>query len=144
MEITKRIKNEQWTVKELISKINNKEISKPKFQRKKKWDILPKNSNIPDERSYIIFLYNTCNSVHAITFGQENTTHIIRFSNIDGNNRINTIKHFIDFPFHIFSEYLDDLYTFIKTLEIEELDKDLLKQIISNLTYTEIINFRYH
>ena len=32
----KRIKNEQWCVKELISKINNQEISKPKFQRKRK------------------------------------------------------------------------------------------------------------
>jgi hypothetical protein len=144
MEITKRIKNEQWSIKELISKINNKEISKPQFQRKKKWDILPKNSNIPDERSYIVFLYNTCNSVHAITFGQENTGQYMKFSNIDGNNRINTIKHFIDCPFHIFSEYLNDLYKFIKTLEIEELDKDLLKQIFSKLTYNEIIYFRYH
>ena len=32
----KRIKNEQWSVKQLISKIDNKEITKPQFQRKKK------------------------------------------------------------------------------------------------------------
>lgn len=33
---TKIIKNEQWSVRTLISKINNKEIIKPKFQRKNK------------------------------------------------------------------------------------------------------------
>ena len=31
---SKIIKNEQWNVKQLITKINNQEISKPKFQRK--------------------------------------------------------------------------------------------------------------
>ena len=31
----KKIKNEQWPVRELISKIDNKDIVKPKFQRKK-------------------------------------------------------------------------------------------------------------
>ena len=32
----KRIKNEQWSVKQLIAKLDNREITKPKFQRKKK------------------------------------------------------------------------------------------------------------
>ena len=32
----KRVKNEQWYIKELIVKINNNEIIKPKYQRKKK------------------------------------------------------------------------------------------------------------
>ena len=44
----KRIKNEQWYVNELISKINNKDIIKPKFQRKKKWDILQKKYKLND------------------------------------------------------------------------------------------------
>ena len=79
----KRIKNEQWTVKVLISKIKNKEITKPKFQRKKKWDIQPKKENIPNEQAYIKFLYDTENSVHAITFGQETNSKGISFSNID-------------------------------------------------------------
>ncbi len=38
----KIIKNEQWSVKQLIAKIDNRELIKPKFQRKKKWDTLPK------------------------------------------------------------------------------------------------------
>ena len=111
----KRIKNEQWSVKELISKINNDEIRKPKFQRKRKWDLRPTNDSNPNERAYIIFLYDTENSVHAITFGQEPASKKICFSNIDGNNRINAIKHFIDNPFEIFSDYLDDLNVLINT-----------------------------
>ena len=70
---SKCIKNEQWTVNQLISKIKNQEINKPKFQRKRKWNLLPRddNDNTPNEQTYIKFLYDTENSVHAITFGQE-------------------------------------------------------------------------
>lgn len=139
---SKIIKNEQWTVKQLITKINNQEISKPKFQRKRKWDILPKSDNIPNEKAYIQFLYDTENSVHAITFGQETNSRNI-YSNIDGNNRINAIKHFIDKPFEIFCEYLDDLIKLVKSLDLTDEDKETLKQIIHGLSYNKIINFKY-
>jgi hypothetical protein len=33
--MSKLVKNEQWRVSILISKMDNKEITKPKFQRKK-------------------------------------------------------------------------------------------------------------
>jgi hypothetical protein len=140
----KRIKNEQWFVKELVSKINNREISKPRFQRKRKWDTLPTNENTPNERAYIQFLFDTGNSVHAITFGQETTGIKICFSNIDGNNRINAIKHFMDKPFEIFTEYLYELIELISSLELDEQDKELLIKIFSNLSYVEIVNFKYH
>jgi hypothetical protein len=140
----KRIKNEQWFVKELISKINNQEICKPKFQRKRKWDIHPKNDNTPNEKAYIQFLYDTENSVHAITFGQETTSNKIKYSNIDGNNRINAIKHFIDKPFEIFNDYLDDLNILINSLHLSEEDKELLITIFSNFSYNEIMNFKYN
>jgi len=140
----KRIKNEQWCVKELISKINNQEISKPKFQRKRKWDILPKNDSNPNEKAYIQFLYDTENSVHAITFGQEITSQKSCFSNIDGNNRINAIKHFIDKPFEIFNDYLYNLTKYVNNLNLSEEDKKKLIEIFSNLSYTEIMNFKYH
>jgi hypothetical protein len=32
---SKQVDNDQWFVKDLISKINDKNINKPKFQRKK-------------------------------------------------------------------------------------------------------------
>ena len=107
MTDNKRIKNEQWSIKDLVTKINNQEINKPQYQRKRKWDIHPKKENKANEQSYINFLFDTENSVHAITFGQETNSQKIYFSNIDGNNRINAIKHFIDKPFEIFNEYLD-------------------------------------
>jgi hypothetical protein len=49
----KRVKNEQWYVKELANKVDSKEICKPKYQRKRKWDILPKKENVPSEKQYI-------------------------------------------------------------------------------------------
>ena len=52
----RRVKNEQWYIKDLIQKIERKDIHKPKFQRKKKWDIQPKRENIPSEQKYIEFL----------------------------------------------------------------------------------------
>lgn len=140
----KRIKNEQWYVKELISKINHQEISKPKFQRKRKWDILPKKDSVPNEQSYIKFLFDTENSVHAITFGQENNSQNISFSNIDGNNRINAIKHFMDKPFEIFPNNLDDLNAFINSLNLSQEHKDTLKKTFSELSYNAIMNFKYN
>jgi hypothetical protein len=140
----KRIKNEQWSVKELISKINNQEIKKPRFQRKRKWDIRPKNDNTPNEKDYIEFLFNTENSVHAITFGHETISQNVRFSNIDGNNRINAIKHFIDRPFEIFPHYLDDLIYLINSLDLNEDDKCKLTTVFTNISYNEIVNFKYN
>jgi hypothetical protein len=140
----KRIKNEQWSVKQLISKIDNKEIKKPKYQRKKKWDTLPKKNSSPNDYAYITFLYDTENSVHAITFGQDSNSERIFYSNIDGNNRINAIKHFMDRPFEIFSEYLDDLKNYIDTLDLSNEDNDLLKDIFYNLSYNQIMNFKYN
>lgn len=141
--MNKRIKNEQWSVKELISKINQGDISKPKFQRKKKWDLLPKNneSDIPNEQSYIQFLFDTENSVHAITFGQETN---LSLSNIDGNNRINAIKHFMDKPFEIFITYLEKLKEYVSTLDLNIEEKELIFKIFSYLSYNQIINFKYH
>jgi len=144
----KKIRIEQWTVKELIHKIDNNEISKPRFQRKKKWDKHPKNRDDskppnPNEREYIEFLYETENSVHPITFGQETTPLKIRFSNIDGNNRINALKYFVVKPFKIFPEYLEHIEALINSLPLSEEDKETLKDIFKNLSYNEIINFKY-
>ena len=141
----KLVKNEQWTIRVLISKISNNEIIKPKFQRKKKWDILPKKENNPNEKTYIEFLFEIKNSVHAITFGQNMDTNKITYTNIDGNNRINAIKHFIDKPFEIFPEYLNDLFKFINTLSnLEQTDTTLLKDMFSDISYTNIIEMKFY
>ena len=122
----KRVKNEQWYVKDLKSKIDNGEIKKPKFQRKKKWDIKhnPKKNSFPSEEKYIEFLYKTRNSVHPITFGQETKEGKIIFVNIDGNNRINAIFHFLTKPFEIFTNYLNEIFNFI-----DDFDEELLNEV---------------
>lgn len=135
----KIIKNEQWYVKSLVNKIINGDINKPKYQRKKKWDIFPKKENTPNEKEYIIFLYETNNSIHAITFGENNNK---TYTNIDGNNRINAICHFLDKPFDIFPEYLNEINLFIDNTFLDNNINLEIKNIFSSLTYTNIINFR--
>lgn len=137
----KSIKNEQWTVKHLLSKIKNNEIYKPKYQRMRKWNVLPdKKDNFPSEKKYIEFLFGTNHSVHPITFGVINSLH----SNIDGNNRINALSHFTDKPFEIFPEYLLEITCFIATNFI---DIDVIRKIQSGfetINYDTLMSFKYN
>ena len=136
----KIIKNEQWYIKNLISKINNNEIYKPKYQRKRKWNTLPKKENIPNEKKYIEFLFETHNSVHAITFGINDG----KYSNIDGNNRINSIVHFLNKPFELFSEYLIDINSFIDN-NFENIDDiNDIKDIFTSINYSDLMTFKYN
>lgn len=103
---------EQWQIDKLMQKLSTNELSKPKFQRKKMWLIEPDedNVNIPNEKKYIEFMCDIKNSVHSITLSKNlNNT----FINIDGNNRINAIHHYMTKPFEIFINYLDGLENFI-------------------------------
>jgi hypothetical protein len=134
----KMIKNEHWTVSDLAAKVKNNEIRKPKFQRKRKWDLFEKKENVPSERKYIEFLYETHNSVHAITFGEESG----KLTNIDGNNRINAIIHFLKEPFVLFPEKTHKINQFIE----EKINKDVaeeLDQLVKKMEYKELMNFRY-
>jgi len=140
---SKTIKNEQWYVKDLVARINNGEICKPKFQRKRKWDILPKKDTVPSERNYIDFLRETKNSVHPITFGSSQG----KYTNIDGNNRINAIVHFMLSPFEIYPEYFELINKLIT--DISPTDRELPKNIIqkicnifSKMTYPDIMNLK--
>ncbi len=137
----KHIKNEQWSVKQIMAKIDNGEINKPKFQRKRKWDDLPIKDNNPNEKSYIEFLFKTENSVHPITFGEDIYNKWL--SNIDGNNRLNALKHFMNKPFDLFEEYLDDIKKFIPTLQTNDQHKDFLINWFKNISYNQIIYFKY-
>ena len=146
---SKIIKNEQWTVRDLNIKIKNGKIVKPKCQRKKKWDILPKKNNTPNEKNYILFLFQTKNSVHAITFGEvnvkENDKFFVKKQNIDGNNRINALLHFMNSPFEIFGCYLINLNKFIDSLNNLDSDENMkLKNIFKNMSYKDIIKFKYN
>lgn len=139
------VKNEQWTVNELVAKLNNQNIVKPKYQRKRKWKTLPTdNNNIPNEKDFIIFLFNVANSVHPISFGEERKDVDVKYQNIDGNNRINAIYNFIMNPFDIYPEYLQDLNEYIdKKDDIPEESKDTIKKIFNQMTYKEVLDFNY-
>jgi hypothetical protein len=138
---SKLVKNEQWYVRVLINKIINKDVVKPKFQRKHKWDVQPRKENKANQKSYIEFLFKVKNSVHAITFGQ--TLGSQKITNIDGNNRLNAIKHFIDKPFDIFPEYLHDLFMYLDTI-LEKDDSECLKNIFKNISYNDMVDMKFN
>ena len=140
-DMSKSIKNEQWTVKHLISLIVAGVIVKPKYQRKKKWDVLPKKDKVPNERNYILFLYETNNSVHAITFGENADK---TYTNIDGNNRINAIHHFLDKPFDLFPEYLQDINALIDIKLQDNEVNSVVKGIFANISYNSLMKFKYN
>jgi hypothetical protein len=139
----KQIKNEQWPVNKLLAMVNNSEICKPKFQRPQKWTVLPEKGNSPNQKEFIEFLYENQNSVHPISFGcqldGQNKT------NIDGNNRINAVLHYVNEPFALFPEYLDEVNGFIDNDKYDENQevKQTVIDFFKSMTYIDIINFKY-
>jgi hypothetical protein len=138
-QVYKEIKNDQWEVEKIIGMVNEKSITKPKYQRKQKWTVQPKKANLPSEKMFIEFLYKTRNSVHPITFGRIDNG----YSNIDGNNRINAIVHFMQRPFHIFSDYLDDICDFIDDNIKDEEARSTISVMFDEMSYTDIMDFEY-
>ncbi len=139
MTENKTIKNEQWTVKEVVNKISSGEIEKDKYQRPKRWTTIPSaTGDRASVRKFIDFLYENQNSVNAITFGKHQNI----LSNIDGNNRLNAIVYYLEHPFEVYPEYLDELKRFITDNFPKEIHKELF-DIFSKLSYNELIEFKY-
>ena len=140
----KIIRNEQWLIRTLMNKITTGDITKPKYQRKKKWDVLRRNKQndtCPNEQDYINFLFKTHNSVHAITFG-ENRSNLLE--NIDGNNRINAICHFMKTPFELFSDYLKELFDIIESLKVPTDIEVEVKEYFKSMSYTDIMDMKIY
>lgn len=138
--MAKQIDNKQWYIDIIIEMVNNKDIVKPKFQRKRKWDIKPLKDYVPSEKKFIEFLYETKNSIHPITFGKFDDR---KYTNIDGNNRINAICHFMNKPFELFDEYLTEIYNFIDTNASLGDINEKLKRSFANISYNEMMEFEY-
>ncbi len=143
------VNNTTWYILDLLTYINNSQIKKPKFQRQKKWRNLPvddngKPNNKPNYKQYIEFLFKTKNSIDPISFGKQIDHNTTIYYNVDGNNRINAIIEFIKKPLYLFKENLNDLYTFIDNEldNIEDPNKQLLKDFIYNLDYQTLFDFR--
>lgn len=139
--MSKKIDTQKWSINDLIIKHDKKEILKPKFQRKQKWLKLPDNTKetIPNERKYIEFLYEYKHGVHPIIFGKINNL----YYNIDGNNRINAITNFLKKPFDLFEDYLDEINKFIEKKFITQTEIQDIKEVFKNLSYNELLQFRY-
>jgi hypothetical protein len=142
------VTNCSWEVHELYRLTKNNQIKKPKFQRKKKWMELPYDDdgvkhNKPNYQEYIDFLFRTKNTINPISFGERIQNGILIYDNIDGNNRINAIITFINSPFVIYPKYLDNLNTFIKNLDITNIELQNKRiQFFSKLTYDDIYQYR--
>ena len=148
----KYIETKTISVETLKNDIDTNELSKPRCQRKAKWEKLPKkDKTVPNKKDYIIFLHNTEHSgdlIHIALLPNNQGA-----NNIDGNNRITSILEYINKPFDLFEEYLHNIYEWISTLqfEIEETDKEnnedklktILKDFFKNLTYNECKYFDY-
>jgi len=136
------IQNTCWSVSDLVGYINQSgSISKPKFQRKLRWSVLPSDKKkTASMQEFIDFLYLNRNTVHPISFGEKIENGKKHYENIDGNNRINSIWKFMTTPFHIYPEYLDELFETIYS-KVTESDAEAITQFIKDISYREIATF---
>ena len=135
--MNKEIRNEIWSVNELVEKINNNKILVPKYQRTRKWTYTKNSLNLPNLKEYIEFLYKTKNSSDFVKFKYNNTDDT--FHVFDGNNRCFAIKTFVNNPYTLFNEYYDDLEEYLLENEINNIVFDNIKE----LKYTELLEFNY-
>ena len=122
----KSVLSERWSVEDILNKLEEKTLIKPKFQRKKKWLLHPlANKSKPNNKEYIEFLRNLYNSIHTISFGLVDN----KYANIDGNNRLCAIFSYLNNPVILFPEHFEDLFNFSKNNLSEDLHNDFYKYI---------------
>ena len=132
------VENTSWTINTLHTKISI--ITKPKFQRDKRWLILPhKNKKKPNYKDYMRFLIKNKNSVFPISLGTEIVNSEEKFIVIDGNNRINALITFLNTPYKLFPEYYEKLFNLLSNYDI---DAEKCIYFFKNLDYKTISCFR--
>lgn len=134
------IVSETWTVKTLMRYIENQSICKTKFQRKLKWTLKPTNSRCANMRDYVIFLFQTKNSLQPLAFGKTIVKCATRLENIDGNNRINAIYRFMIQPFSLFDEYIEKWESLLNehAIGLATGDREILTKWFLQLSYIQI------
>jgi hypothetical protein len=143
-EQDKDIKNPDYSPRQLCNLIKEKQIIKPKFQRKKKWQSMPSSNKtkVPNDREFIDFLYKNGNSVYPISLAKISNND--KQNALDGNNRINAIVNFLNKPFSLYperlSELMDNIQKYINDSNIITQLKNLIKQI----NYDQLVTFKYN
>ena len=136
------IQNTSWSVSELMGFLSQSgSISKPKFQRKLRWSVLPTEKKTASMREFIDFLYANKNTVHPVSFGEKIVDGKKLYENIDGNNRINSIWRFMQTPFAIYPEYLDEPIEWLRNTLAPEYATPIAA-FLATLTYDAISKFR--
>jgi hypothetical protein len=136
----KIIKNEQWSAIELYNNVKAGILTKPKFQRKKKWSMFPSNTGKDaNVREFIEFLQEHKNNVEPLTFGNVIEESTKKYANINGNNRICAIISFMDAPFKVFPEFLETLFEYFDKDE-NFFEKEKVKKIFENVSYDLFMN----
>lgn len=141
--MTKQAELKIFSPREIQELIKLKQLIKPKYQRKKKWSIFFKKKTIPNIKDYIKFLYINTFSFDIITLSSQIKNNKQIYINIDGNNRINAICHFLNNPLKIFPEYLEKFLKFSKSKLKNEEEVKKIKEYMEKLNYCDIINFSW-
>ena len=124
-----RYKAETMDVCHIINIWKEKRMHKDKYQRKKKWLSQPDPSKKqPNDREFILFLKLRGNTCSPIFLGTTIDGGLVIYHNVDGNNRMNAIINFLETPFTVFPEFLDNITKFIDKILIDE-DPDIRKKI---------------
>tara|TARA_B110000285_G_C15120945_1_gene617123 strand:+ start:1027 stop:2787 length:1761 start_codon:yes stop_codon:yes gene_type:complete len=103
--MSKYVETKTIAVQDVMSKIDDKCLKKPIFQRPKKWK-LETNDTVASIQAYITFLEHTKNGVNVISCYTHDG---ILWYNIDGNNRLNATSYYMKSPFKVFPKRLEPL-----------------------------------
>ena len=71
----KKIENKQWTVEELVKMVEMKQISKPKFQRQRRWITLPDKNKSKSVAGSYQMAFGPCCSHLPFDIKQDQTFH---------------------------------------------------------------------
>jgi len=138
----KSINTISWNVRVLATRVNNKQVTKIKSQRKRQWLILPnpRNSKTPSIRAYIDNLRKYGNSGMPVTIAR---MYFDQYLNIDGNNRIYSIIFYVSNPFKVYPEHFTTLKNFIEATYDPEVHEMMLDKMAS-LSLDGIDKFRHN
>lgn len=106
-----------------------------------------KNKSIPNTKSYIEFLRKTGHNVGTLVQAKQSTED--RYTNIDGNNRINAIVEYWAEPFKIYPEKLEDLMRCVEEEKLhfgpeQESVREQLREIFKGMSYPDFMNLQFH
>jgi hypothetical protein len=135
------IETRTWNVSDLIK--HKDVIIKPKFQRDAYWTMLPENGkNFCNNKEYILFLIKHRHTCYPLSLAIEYVDNKKIYIIIDGNNRINAIIKFMEYPYKLFKERFEELFNAIKNSSFTIEHQDKIIKNIKNISFEKLCNYR--